>query len=242
MAQIPQFTDDLGFISRLGDNPNTDDGLSSQALKEEFDKAPKVIQQFINNYVIPALNNYIMGNQYLQTSGGYMSGSIAMQGNKITGLGAPEADSDAATKGYADKVFPSVIPVTNGGTGAKTAEEARANLGVLGTDDLKGKSVDGVDMNTVKSAGWYYGSTMTNSGESGRSVFNVEEYSPDWLTQTQKRIDDDGTVRLYIRSFYNGTAWSTWQPILTNILPDSMLSAAAPETGVRNQLHFVEVE
>lgn len=134
MPQIPQFTDDLGFISRLGDNPNTDDGLSSQALKEEFDKAPKAIQQFINNYVIPALNNYIMGNGYLQTEGGYMTGPIVMQGNKITTLGTPEADDDAATKGYADKLVPTIIPITGGGTGANTKEKARENLGAAAAD------------------------------------------------------------------------------------------------------------
>ena len=133
MPQIPQFTDDLGFIARLGDNPNTDDGLSSQALKEEFDKAPKAIQQFINNYVIPALNNYIMGNGYLQTEGGYMSGPIVMQGNKITLLGTPEADGDAVPKSYADKLFPNIVGIDRGGTGATTAAQARANLGAAPT-------------------------------------------------------------------------------------------------------------
>lgn len=129
MPQIPQFTDDLGFISRLGDNPNTDDGLSSQALKEEFDKAPKIIQQFINSYVIPALNNYITGNGYLQIAGGYMTGPIVMQGNKVTMLGEPEADDDAATKGYVAKMIPSIVPVTGGGTGETNAEDALTALG-----------------------------------------------------------------------------------------------------------------
>lgn len=38
----------------------------------------------------------------LPTSGGAMSGAIAMGGNKITGLGTPSATGDAATKGYVD--------------------------------------------------------------------------------------------------------------------------------------------
>lgn len=241
MPQIPQFTDDLGFIARLGDNPNTDNGLSAQALKEEFDKAPRLIQQFINNYVIPALNNYIMGNGYLQTDGGYMNGPIVMQGNKITFLGTPEADGDAVNKRYADELLPSVLPIDKGGTFAKTAAEARVNLGALSAEDLNAKSVDGIDMNTVKVPGKYYGSTMLNAGEAGISVFDVETYSPDWLVQTQKRIADNGIVRLYIRSFYNGASWGPWRPILTNILPESMVSAEAPASGVKNQLHFVEV-
>ena len=101
--------------------------------------------------------------------------------------------------------------------------------------------VDGIDMNTVKVPGKYYGSTMLNAGEAGISVFDVEAYSPEWLVQTQKRIAGNGIVRLYIRSFYNGTSWGPWRPILTNILPESMVSAEAPASGVKNQLHFVEV-
>lgn len=38
----------------------------------------------------------------LQKSGGTMTGAIAMGSNKITGLGAPTADSDASTKKYVD--------------------------------------------------------------------------------------------------------------------------------------------
>lgn len=41
-------------------------------------------------------------NGALQRSGGTMSGAIAMGSNKITGLGAPTADSDASTKKYVD--------------------------------------------------------------------------------------------------------------------------------------------
>ena len=41
-------------------------------------------------------------NGALQRSGGTMSGAIAMGSNKITGLGAPTADSDASNKKYVD--------------------------------------------------------------------------------------------------------------------------------------------
>lgn len=42
----------------------------------------------------------------LPTTGGTMTGAIAMGGKKITGLGTPTANTDAATKAYADKMLP----------------------------------------------------------------------------------------------------------------------------------------
>lgn len=161
MPQIPQFTEDLGFISRLGDNPNTDDGLSAQALKEEFDKAPKVIQEFINNYIIPSLNNYIMGNGYLQTSGGYMTGPIVMQENKVTKLGAPTADDDAATKKYADDVAANTLETAYSAN--QTAETAldKANDAITAADAAANSA--SAAANTANGALPKAGGTMTGA-------------------------------------------------------------------------------
>ena len=58
---------------------------------------------------------YVAANQQdvsgkLDKTGGTMTGAIAMSGSRITGLGTPTADADAATKQYADSVAQSVQP------------------------------------------------------------------------------------------------------------------------------------
>jgi hypothetical protein len=128
-VQIPKLSDDLDFISKLGDNPNTDNGMSSADLKAQFDKAPNIIKKFINEYVVPAINNYVVGSGFLPLMGGTMKGNIAMGDKKVTGLGAPADSGDAVNKEYADKLVPKIIPITRGGTNADTAEKARENLG-----------------------------------------------------------------------------------------------------------------
>ena len=67
----------------------------------------------------------------LSTTGGTMSGAIAMGTNKITGMGTPTASTDAATKGYVDTVTiaPSNLtgPITS--VGAATAVAAQTGTG-----------------------------------------------------------------------------------------------------------------
>lgn len=62
-------------------------------------------------------------NGSLQRSGGTMSGNIAMGGNSITGLAAPSANTDAATKKYADDLVSGLGAVFKfKGTKATTSE------------------------------------------------------------------------------------------------------------------------
>ena len=55
----------------------------------------------------------------LDLAGGTMSGAIAMGDNLITGLADPQADQDAATKGYVDEAI-SAIPAVSGVRVSKT--------------------------------------------------------------------------------------------------------------------------
>lgn len=55
---IPKFLDDLFIISKLKDNPRSD-GLSTTAFREKFDEGPILIQKFLNEILIPELNNIV---------------------------------------------------------------------------------------------------------------------------------------------------------------------------------------
>lgn len=58
---IPKFTEDLNVIASLGDNPKRDNGLSSQQFKAKFDEAPLLLQEYINDVLIPIVENTTPG-------------------------------------------------------------------------------------------------------------------------------------------------------------------------------------
>lgn len=50
---LQKFDADLNIIQKLGDEPNTDNNLNAAELKEKFDEAANIIQQYINEVLIP---------------------------------------------------------------------------------------------------------------------------------------------------------------------------------------------
>ena len=116
MAKIPELTADMEVIQKLGRRPNVDDGLTEAGFKAKFDEAGIAIKKFINEKVVPAINDYVVSTDgLLDRTGGTMTGDIAMSGNKVTGLGAPSDNADAANKSYVDTAL------NNAKTVAKTA-------------------------------------------------------------------------------------------------------------------------
>lgn len=104
---MERFDDDLKIIAGLGDDPKRDDGLSTQGFKSIFDKAGLLIQDFINNKLIPYIEKQNVG---LPLGGGKMEGPINMNGQPLSGLNAPTKDDEAATKGYADELIRTAAP------------------------------------------------------------------------------------------------------------------------------------
>ena len=56
---IPLMEEDVEVISKLGDTPGSDDGLTAQQLKGKFDLPGVRIKNFINNTLIPHLNQLV---------------------------------------------------------------------------------------------------------------------------------------------------------------------------------------
>ena len=127
---LTQLTDDLNYIQQLGDNPNTDNGLTPAELKAWFDKAPNAIKKYLNSTLIQELDakfttmdknekltneeitqlknrlqNIIIGTGFVSTDGTVaMAADLPMGGNRVVGLGEPLEDTDGVTLGYAKKV------------------------------------------------------------------------------------------------------------------------------------------
>lgn len=110
--------DDVSQVSKLGNHPKSDNGLSTSGLKAWFDKAGETIKKYLNNTLIPELesrfstleswargvddkiNDFVVGAGFLSTSGGSMKGTLDMGEHKITGVSTPTDDGDAANKAF----------------------------------------------------------------------------------------------------------------------------------------------
>lgn len=53
---ITFFTEDLNIIQKLDDQPNDVGGLSADELKQKFDESGNKIKDFLNNTLIPELD------------------------------------------------------------------------------------------------------------------------------------------------------------------------------------------
>lgn len=174
-TQIPEFKEDLNVISKLGDNPNTDDGLSAADLKAQFDRGPNLIKKFINDYIVPAINNYVVGTGFLPLTGGTMKGNIAMSGNKISGLNDPTDNQDAATKIFVEERVSSAV----------------ANSGFLAKSG--GTMTGGINMdgNTVTGLGY-----PANSGDAVPKFFLDNYVVPPELGGTGAQNASDGLANM----------------------------------------------
>lgn len=96
-----KLTDDLAIISKLGDNPGADNGLTAEGLKAKFDEAALIMQAYLNGELVEKLNEIFAGGDSKPNDGLNMIGPINMNGNPLQNLRDPASPGEAISLGYA---------------------------------------------------------------------------------------------------------------------------------------------
>ena len=82
---LTKFTKDVNNIQALSDRPNTIDGLSSDELKERYDKAGADIKEYLNDTLVPELEEELAkipgGNDYVKTNDSRLTNSRTCNNN-----------------------------------------------------------------------------------------------------------------------------------------------------------------
>lgn len=183
---VQKLTQDLAIISKLGDNPGSENNLTTEALRAKFDAAALIIQQYINDVLVPALD--VSSNP---EGGLVMQGAIDMAGYSLTGLKSPVNNKDAVSLEFAKKTFALATELTDIlseiGTVSASAEKAQttatsaADLAATakGTADAAQKTAaaalpkaGGVLTGMlILTEGVHYGETLPAAGAKGRIFF-----------------------------------------------------------------------
>lgn len=107
--KFEEFAEDMDILQRLGDNPNADDGLSSNDLKAKFDEGGLKIKAYLLT-MIGQMNRMVddLNRQFEDTGdflmGGTMQGSIDFNGHSLYGFSEPVGNTDAVRKIDLDEV------------------------------------------------------------------------------------------------------------------------------------------
>lgn len=135
MEKLEEFLDDIRFISKMGDYPGADDGLTTEQFKARFDEAGIRIQRYINEILVPTFNSF--------TGEGAKKTDMEMNGFRVIGLADPQELDDAANKGYVDalvreelkkRIFNANATVTANWTGDGPFTQTISCIGILNDD------------------------------------------------------------------------------------------------------------
>lgn len=129
---LPQFSEDMDIIQKLGDTPGTDNNLDWKQLQAKFDEAGNLLKKYLNT-IIPLLNA-AFSNEGSVITGGTLIGDLDINGNRLFGIGTPTADSDAASKEYVDSSVRDV----------KNASLPRTGGAMTGDISMGGNAVKGL--------------------------------------------------------------------------------------------------
>ena len=103
--KFPKLTEDLSIISKLGDNPGTDNDLTSEGLKAKFDEASLILQSYINGTLVDPLNEIFAGGASTPNNGLNMNGAINMNNYPLMNLREPVTEDEAINYRFAKQKF-----------------------------------------------------------------------------------------------------------------------------------------
>ena len=141
-VRIDRSTDDSALAATFFPGSS----IKAADLNADFDQTLYVVQE-INNKAVKIDDPLYVNKTYIDNAdalkvakaGDTMSGNLAMGGNKVTGLGTPSANADAASKGYVDGIaLAGTVPdgdrgdITVSGTGTVWS----IDVGVIVNDDV----------------------------------------------------------------------------------------------------------
>lgn len=131
-SYLTKMTEDIAYVSKLGDYPKTDNGLGADELKAWFDKAPEALKAFLNDSLISEIeekfgsldewiedatkkiDKFVVGSGFMDVAGfNAMEADLNINGHRVTNVSSPTANQDAANKEYVDsKHFSDVSKLT----------------------------------------------------------------------------------------------------------------------------------
>lgn len=207
--KIPEFLDDLNIISKLGDNPGADNGLTAEGLKAKFDEGALTIQQYLNGVLIATLNQIFAAGGQLN-EGLIMTGPINMNQQMLFGLKKPVNESEPVSLGFAIANYApkSHVDDTNNPHKTTAAQVGAAPSGYgLGDSAVKYE-----DLNDATNCGWWIIESSTLNRPFGYGMgMTIKRYSNRFV-QIAFNPHMSGSGEICVRS-YNGTEWLPWEYI-----------------------------
>lgn len=175
---LTTFDEDVENISALGDQPNDDDGLTAAELKALFDKAGVDLKNYINNILIPELNDAISAAAQgiaLQNISGNILSDGTVTSTKLSSDEGAEAVATINVRDYAITLAKLAQPVQtileNLQTNVSflfTAMDTKAAAASLAEVATSGSYNDLTDLPTIPTVDSALSTTSTNPVQNRR--------------------------------------------------------------------------
>ena len=163
---ISALTENLAVHQSLSDEPNGDDGLTADEVKAKFDQAALAIQKYLNEILVPAVN---------ETQGGVKT---------VNGLG-PDGNGNVDIEGASQSYVDAAVQEARAASLPRSGGQVTGDLGVSGSFSLGGCTLQGGENQLTLGAGQAVrlqnvASPTTGSDAANRDYVDRGWYLPAW--------------------------------------------------------------